>query len=156
MAIFYQYRPYPTGIAIGYGKNGKEHKVLFEKNYLKDINSTWAIATLPASHSPSVNSFFNIFLLFFCFLLYLWHYFSCNTDVNWETGMEWWFGYWILVTIKFCELSFKFRPLLLFIWEATSNTSQNGRELEPNCILHLFLGLLMDLCQSSIGQFFCH
>ena len=29
VAIFYQYRPYSTGIAIGSVKNGKEHKVLF-------------------------------------------------------------------------------------------------------------------------------
>ena len=68
--------------------------------------------------------------------------------------MERWFGYWILVTIRFCELSFKFRQLLLFIWEATSNTSQKGSELEPNCILQLFLGWLLGLCQSPIGQFF--
>ena len=124
------------------------------KTVSSHLNSTWAIAMLSAIHSPSVNSYFNVFLFFFCFLLYLWHYFSCKTEVNWQTGMERWFGYWILVTIRFCELSFKFRQLLLFIWEATSSTSQKGSELEPNCILHLFLGWLLSLCQSPIGQFF--
>ena len=36
-----------------------------------------------------------------------------------------------------------FEQLLLFIWKAMLNTSQEGetrREVEPNCVLHLFLG----------------
>ena len=50
-----------------------------------------------------------------------------------------------------------FEQLLLFIWKATLNTSQEGetrREVEPNCVLHLFLGLLLEMLQSPVGQFF--
>ena len=124
---------------------GKSTKFCFKKNYLKDTNSTWAIAMLSAIHSPSVNSFFNVFLFFSCFLLYLWHYFSCNTEVNWQTGMEGWFGYWILVTIKFCELSFKFRQLLLFIWEATyikhfTKREWTGAKLHPALVSGMVTG----------------
>ena len=50
-----------------------------------------------------------------------------------------------------------FEQLLLFIWKATLNTSQEGetrREVKPNCILPLFLGSLLEMRQSPIGQFF--
>ena len=50
-----------------------------------------------------------------------------------------------------------FEQLLLFIWKATLNTSQQGetrREVKPNRILPLFLGLLLEMRQSPVGQFF--
>ena len=55
------------------------------------------------------------------------------------------------------ELGFNFQQLLLFLWKAMLSTSQEGetrREVEPNCVLHLFLGLLLEMRQSPIGQFF--
>ena len=63
VAIFYQYRPYPTGIAIGCGKNGKEHKVLFEKIIWKTLIPRGQLQCF----QPSIHLLLIPFLMFLYF-----------------------------------------------------------------------------------------
>ena len=37
---------------------------------------------------------------------------------------------------------------------STSQEGETRREVEPNCVLHLSLELLLEMRQSPIGQFF--
>ena len=44
---------------------------VLKNNYLKDFKAMWALQCFSPIHSTSVNSFSNVFLFFFCSLLYL-------------------------------------------------------------------------------------
>ena len=107
MAIFYQYRPYPTGITIGCGKNEKSTKFCLKKIIWKTLIPRGQLQLFSVIHSPSVNSFFNVFLLFFCFyFIFDIIFMYCRGELaNWYEMVV---GYWIWVTITFCELSVNF------------------------------------------------